>query len=160
MIIAPPWAISSLAPKWSACAWVLMTILTGLALTFAIAALSLLSGCDNGKVAASGNVRYAGEPVNDGLIELIPTDGTPGGSCGTRIVDGKYEVAASAGLKRGGVYKVVLRGFRKQMQPDPTNPSHQVEVSENYLPADWGEQSTHRVEVGTDGSPAHFDFDL
>ncbi len=128
--------------------------------TFAIAALALFAGCGSGKVAASGNVQYAGNPVSDGLIELIPVDGTPGGSSGTRIVDGKYEVPVASGLKRGGVYKVVLRGFRKQMQPNPTNPSQQVEVSENYLPADWGEQSTHRIEVASDGSAAHFDFDL
>ncbi len=98
--------------------------------------------------------------MTDGLIELIPVEGTPGGPCGTRIADGTYAVQASAGLKRGGVYKVVLRGFRRQMQPDPTNPAHMVEVAENYLPADWGEQSTHQIEISADGSASHHDFDL
>jgi hypothetical protein len=126
----------------------------------ALSALWIISGCDNGKTAVSGSVRHAGNPVSDGLIELIPIEGTPGGSCGSRIADGKYVVPNSAGLRRGGVYKVVLRGFRKQMQPDPTNPSQLVEVSENYLPAEWGDQSTHRIEVSADGSAGKFDFDI
>jgi hypothetical protein len=118
------------------------------------------AGCGRNDVDLTGSVTFAGKPVADGMIELIPADGTPGHSCGARIVDGKYRVPAGAGLQRGGIYKVVLRGFHRQMQPDPMNAGHLVEAAVNYLPSGWGDQSTRRIRILSDGAADLHDFDL
>ena len=47
---APPFAIASLAPKWSACAWVLMTSLIGLSLTLRDRRLDLVAHRRDGRV--------------------------------------------------------------------------------------------------------------
>jgi hypothetical protein len=51
---------------------------------------ALAAGCGN-SCSVSGNVSYDGQPVEDGMITFLPTDGK-GPSTGGKITGGKYQM--------------------------------------------------------------------
>ena len=60
----------------------------------------LWSGCTQGdpnKASVSGMVTFNGEPIANGSITFIPTEGNGGPSAGGSILAGKYSIAQSKG---------------------------------------------------------------
>ena len=74
-----------------------------------VVAAGLLAGCGDSadrRHAVSGTVTYKGQPIPNGVISFLPrgSDASAGGSA---IVDGRYDIPASAGLL-AGEYDVVI----------------------------------------------------
>jgi hypothetical protein len=68
------------------------------------AAVVVATGCGDGqtgRVAVQGTVTFEGQPVAWGSIALRPAPGTSGPAAGSEIVDGKFEIPASAGPTAG-----------------------------------------------------------
>ncbi len=66
-----------------------------------------------------GTVSYDGQPIENGTIELIPVDGTPGPSLGSSIAAGRFDVPPEKGPRPGGTYKVVITAIRDSGQTAP-----------------------------------------
>ena len=69
------------------------------AVVWLAAAGVLLAGCGRRsklrRLPLSGSVTFAGQPIDEGLIEFIPVDSTPGPSFGGLVKAGRYDVPAA-----------------------------------------------------------------
>jgi hypothetical protein len=98
----------------------------------------------------SGVVTFAGEPVADGHMILMPEDATLPGDAGT-ITGGRFKFLASAGGKR-----VEIRATR----PLPIPPGVvQDPVFVDYIPPRYNQESMLRIEV-VPGAKNRFEFHL
>jgi hypothetical protein len=63
--------------------------------------LVAVSGCGGPdgpeRAAVQGTVTFDGEPVPEGTIKFIPTEGTTGPTSGGRIEDGKFHITEDVG---------------------------------------------------------------
>ena len=73
----------------------------------------VFAGCGPSDQAIQGEVTYGGEPVQDGIIEFHPIEGTKEPSTGGPIRSGRYQIAQGVGPLRGGTYKVVIWATKK-----------------------------------------------
>jgi len=125
----------------------------------------LQAGCNSGPrlMAVSGQVTFEGQPIRQGTIEFVPTEGTSGPSTGGKIEDGRYEVAIRRGAREGGVYRVVITALKKsgKTAPNLANPSGPpVDLLENFIPPEYSEQSTLKVRISSRAKENQFDFAL
>lgn len=71
---------------------------------FVLVAVSA-AGCSGGdglaRVAVSGSVTIAGEPVPNGVVRFKPAEGTEGPMANTMITDGRYDIPADQGPVAG-----------------------------------------------------------
>jgi hypothetical protein len=111
----------------------------------------ICAGCGPGNQALHGEVAYGGEPVQDGIIEFIPIEGTKEPSCGAAIVAGRYEIRQEVGPFIGGTYKVAIWATKKtgKMSPDPMDPTKQVEERANFIPADYNINTTLKCTISS-----------
>ena len=132
----------------------------------------LLAGCGRRsklrRLPVSGSVTFAGQPVDDGLIEFIPVDSTPGPSFGGLVKAGRYDVPAAQGGHEGGTYRVQITASRasgKTFSVDtlvlsPDGKKMQVPVMESVIPEKYNVASTLRVTLTPEASAAGVDFAL
>jgi len=113
----------------------------------------LLVGCssksDLERVVVSGKVRYQGQPVNQGSIMLIPTQGTKGLTSAATIENGTYEVKASSGVPIG-THRVEIQGTRLTGEPKPERFQHIDAIPdpvEQYLPEKYNTKSELTLTV-------------
>lgn len=103
------------------------------------AVLAALAGCDSRPklYKVTGTVTWQGKPVENGRISLIAEDGktTPAAA---PIVDGKFELTATAGPKKVEVYNQRVTGFSKEMQQ---------ETRTNDIPPAYNAETKLRFEV-------------
>lgn len=120
------------------------------------------AGCtsDSGAVVVKGDVKFAGQPLANGLIHFEPVDGA-GTSASRRIEDGHYEFAADDVMKPGK-YKVAIRSI----PPDSAltadaamNQGAQAPPYKDPIPAKFNDNTDLVAEITTDG-PNTFNFDL
>jgi len=112
---------------------------------FGCLALALAVGCGPSApklYGVSGTVKYKGEPIKAGAITFRAENGATGGG---QIVDGKYDIPASAGLQPGK-YKVAIA------YPDPKAPKGEegggVVVTPNeLLPAKYNSKTELTAEI-------------
>ena len=111
--------------------------------------LALAAGCTGGSPSGtvSGEVRLDGQPVKEGLIRFVPTDGQ---STYTEapITDGKYSAAVPQGDTR--VEITADRVVRQEKMYDaPDSPL--VDVKEPIIPEKYNTASelTYTVTAGT-----------
>ena len=127
-------------------------------------ALSLLLmvpwlGCadpSGGREAVSGDIRFKGEPLDQGTIQFIPTeeqDTTSGGM----IHEGRYTVEKMKGLKPGKYKVVISSGDPKESAPPGELPGAPFPVAKERLPTEYNRASKQEVEVKK-GGPNKFDF--
>jgi hypothetical protein len=115
--------------------------------------LTLLASCNSGPktVGLEGDVSYDGRPIENGRIDLVPIDGTPGASAGASISAGRYEVPAAFGVRPDGVYQVRIIGLRKTgktgMSRSDASGAQSIELQENFIPAVYNAQSTMKLNV-------------
>ena len=102
-------------------------------------------GCAKKATYVTGEVTYEGNPVHDGYIEFIPTDGQSA-STGGRIVKGKYKVEdVPPGPKR-----VLIRaGSELAAMPDidAKAPAGKAKSEEEMIPPD-AEGNNQVVDIG------------
>jgi len=132
----------------------------------------LMAGCGRGskfrRLPLAGSVTFAGEPVEDGLIEFIPVDATPGPSFGGVVKAGRYDVPAAQGGYEGGTYRVQINGCRASGKTStvntqvfrPDGEKIEVPVVENFIPTKYNVQSTLRATITREASAAGIDFAL
>jgi hypothetical protein len=130
-----------------------------------LACLLLVGGCGDGtprRYEITGNVRFQGQPLDEGSILFIPTDPELSPS-GAPIRGGAYEVPKSHGLTPG-VYEVRVtsgeRGtdIRKELDPEQAG-GEPYPIARERIPPRYNTKSELKIEV-KDGGPFTFDFDL
>jgi hypothetical protein len=125
-----------------------------------MAALTL-SGCGSGKIPVNGSVRFAGKPVEEGMITFEPADGK-GPTTGGLIAEGKYELEGEAGALPGEkIVRIVALRKTGRMIPagSPAAPGTMVPEVIQCVPGRFNDQSTLRVQI-TPGKANTHDFDL
>ncbi|QDT67500.1 hypothetical protein MalM25_03990 [Planctomycetes bacterium MalM25] len=120
--------------------------------------LVLMAGCGS-SVSVSGVVEYAGEPVEQGVIQLQPEEGRP---VSTAVDQGSYRFDNGKGLK-AGAYRVRLFSQkatgRWQRNPDkPGSKEDRIQEVAEVLPAKYNYQTELGVVLET-GQNEH-DFKL
>ena len=118
-------------------------------------------GCSDptgGREAVSGDIRFKGQPLDQGTIQFLPTDGQDTTSGGA-IADGKYAVAKKDGLKPGKYKVVISSGDPKVHAPADELPGAPFPVAKERIPKEYNTQTNQVVEVKA-GGPNTFDFDI
>ena len=121
-------------------------------------ALALLAaftiGCgqstDFDKVVVRGVVTLDGEPIPNGELRFIPTNGTKGPISGGPIKDGAY-VAQGRGGVPVGEHRVEIKAYRPATKPgQPISP--EGGPAEQYLDKRFNEQTTltAKIEASTE----------
>jgi hypothetical protein len=129
--------------------------------SLAIALLAATSiGCgqssDLDKVIVRGAVTLDGQPIPNGELRFIPTNGTKGPISGGPIKDGAY-VAQGRGGVPVGEHRVEIKAYRSAMKPgQPVSP--EGGPAEQYLDKRFNEQTTLTVKI--DSSTETQDFQL
>jgi hypothetical protein len=129
-----------------------------------IAAVAL-AGCSAdqyaGRMAVSGAVTLAGQPLKDGSIIFVPLD-AQGTESGAAITAGAYTVPRESGLKPGKYLVRITAGDGRtpDTEAEAAAPGGSTNiVSVDLVPADWNTRSKHEVEVKADGANK-FDFNI
>jgi hypothetical protein len=107
----------------------------------------------------TGTVRLDGQPLNNGKIDLIPLEGTPGPGGGGGINEkGEYEI--KRGL-RPGKYRVEIRSIRRSVDRkvyNPTIPYDVVYEEQPIIPEKYNTESSLIREVGPGSNVLDFDL--
>jgi hypothetical protein len=120
-------------------------------------------GCSGGlnRAEVSGKVLVDKQPLERGMINFYPVEGTPGPSAGAEIKNGEYHIARSAGVVVGK-NRVEIKGFRKtgRKVPDPMAFGTNTLTDEilQIVPPEYSSQSTLTREIK--GGSNTLDFDL
>jgi hypothetical protein len=104
-------------------------------------------------------VTLHGEPVKEGAITFIPTDGSRGAGAGAAIEDGKYHVPRARGATPGK-NRVELRAFRTtgRKMKDPTGrPGALTDERVAAFPPEFNDQSTLTRDVQPGSNTFNFD---
>jgi hypothetical protein len=118
-------------------------------------------GCadpSGGREAVSGEIRFKGEPLDQGTIQFIPTEGQDTTS-GRMIHQGKYTVEKMEGLKPGKYKVVISSGDPKESAPPGELPGAPFPVAKERIPTEYNRASKQEVEVKK-GGPNKFDFTI
>jgi hypothetical protein len=129
------------------------------------ALLLLCGGCGSRQelVEIKGQVRFEGQPINDGSIDFIPIDGTAGASAGATIRDGAYEIPAKWGTRADGFYTVRIVGYRgtgKMEAAKREGGGALYEMKENFIPPQYNTDSTLKIRISDVTDTRKMDFDL
>ena len=130
--------------------------------------LAALAGCGAKAgpemIVVKGEVKYAGQPVEDGVIRFLPIGETKGPASAGRIQHGRYEITARGGVPVGN-HRVEIRGFRKTAGaaalPDGTPGSDSDTPPQlQFLPAKYNYKSTLEITIPPGNREITKDFDL
>ena len=103
----------------------------------------------------SGSVTFDEAPLPEGEIIFRAADGK-GQSHAGKIKHGQYAFESTAGEKQ-----VSITANREVPgEFDESNPGEKSPVIEQYIPAQYSEQTTLKVEVTKSEAENNFDFDL
>jgi hypothetical protein len=129
-----------------------------------ILAWSMLVVCGCGdkikRQEITGEVKFQGQPVEDGIINFEPVDGQGTGD-GAQIVNGRYSIPLDKGLSPGK-YRVSIyagNGASGQGDASPDAPKRGPIAAKERIPPEFNENSTLIREVTRNG-PNSFDFDI
>lgn len=122
-----------------------------------VVGLCLSAGCSGQPakttLTVSGKATFAGEPIKEGDILFIATDGAAATDAG-KIADGSYVAEVSPGAKK--VQIVARRPVPGKF--DTSNPGQEVPILEQYIPPGFNEQTTLTADVSD--AKTTFDFEL
>lgn len=107
--------------------------------TFALM-LGILAGCDRGPklYRVTGTVYWDGKPIADGRINMLAEDGKTSPAT-AQIVDGKFELMTTAGMKKVEITNRVNKGYDQVMKQ---------EIITNEIPSEYfGGESKLRFDV-------------
>ena len=105
-----------------------------------------VAGCgkSDGKAPIKGSVTLDGEPLEDGRIELIPTDGK-GTTTGADIHEGDFQLRADPGPKTVHITAQKVVGREKNYPNDPQSPEH--DVIEQLIPARYNTRTELKCDI-------------
>jgi hypothetical protein len=72
----------------------------------------LMAGCGASKSSVTGEVSFAGRPIENGSVRFFPVESTPGPGAVTAISDGRFEIGEQQGLV-AGKYVVQITAVQK-----------------------------------------------
>tara|TARA_R110002095_G_scaffold42912_6_gene39130 strand:- start:1432 stop:1872 length:441 start_codon:yes stop_codon:yes gene_type:complete len=110
----------------------------------------VLSACfssnnDHGKVTIAGTVSVDGEPLDTGLITLIPVG--KGVAAGGEIVEGLYQIKSSAGLIPGE-YKVEIDSKKPTGKKVPeTIGTGMIDEYASVIPENYNRNTELKVQI-------------
>jgi len=110
------------------------------------------------RIAVSGHVQYAAQPLDNGVIEFRSTDSKPAIIAGAVIQDGVYRISDRKGLLPGG-YVVMVFSPESTSTESSSALSGAAPPARERIPEQYNSSSTQRVEVRRLG-PNVFDFDI
>jgi hypothetical protein len=116
------------------------------------------SDASGGREAVSGEVHFKGQPLDQGTIQFVPTEGQDTTS-GNLINQGKYTVPKKQGLKPGKYRVLISSGDPKQHAPPEELPGAPFPVAKERIPREYNTASKQIVEVKK-GNPNKFDFNI
>lgn len=123
-----------------------------------------LAGCgDNSpSMRVWGKVQYDGQPIQDGQIIFFPLENTKSPSTGGKIQQGKYDIPQHQGPYQGGAYRVEITAYgdRKTYTPNASGTGLTATVRDQFLPAQYNQQSTLTVTISSRSDGNEHDFDL
>ena len=123
--------------------------------------LAAALGCgDSDRAAISGQVTLDGEPVDGGVIILIPGDGNGQSAGWGEITEGRYSIPSKRG-PIAGTQKVDIRWNRKTGRKIKAVPPAQGMVDEvaNIIPARYNTKSELEVDLGTGNNQMDFELE-
>lgn len=110
----------------------------------------LAAGCGSGasgRSSVEGEVTFDGTPLEQGVVTLIPTDGTKSPSAGAEITKGKFVIPETGG-PMPGKFRVEITANRKTGKVrDEGSLVGKIEVTEQYIPAKYNKNSELKLEV-------------
>jgi len=109
------------------------------------------------RVLVSGNVTWNGQPLEKGMIHLLPVDGPQANMSGAEIKNGAYKVSNKGGLLPGA-YRVEFTATRSA-PPVTLADGSQIDY-EQYLPKKFNEQSEITLTIPDDAKTLQEDFEL
>ncbi len=128
----------------------------------AAGAVLFADGCNRnplGRRSLSGNVRFAGKPLDKGTIDFRPVAGNKSVASGAPIHNGAYSVSTVQGLPPGK-YEVRIFSSLEDTRPRPPGPpSGGSPPAIERLPPRFNIKTEQVVEV-TAAGPNRFDFDI
>ncbi|WLD13760.1 hypothetical protein [Planctellipticum variicoloris] len=126
-------------------------------------AVLLTSGCGKSdplrRQALSGEVKLAGQPLDQGTIQFEPLD-DKGIASGGLIKGGQFAIAKQAGLP-AGQYRIMIfapeagAAIQDAMPGDTMN----APLAKERVPAKYNTQSRETIDV-SDSKKNHFVFDI
>jgi hypothetical protein len=131
-------------------------------LNLALAFLACL-GCSGGlnRAEVFGKVLVDKLPLERGMINFYPVEGTPGPSAGAEIKNGEYHVARKDGVVVGK-NRIEIKGFRKTGRkiPDPMAFGTNTLTDEivQIVPPEYSSQSTLVREIKAGSNTMDFDL--
>ena len=110
----------------------------------------LLTGCgeieDRGEVR--GTVRLDGQPLDEGAIQFVPTEGNPGPPAWTTIRNGTFHIPAQTGPSIGK-HRIVVNSIKAtgRKLPPPIPGSEPVDERVETIPKRYNKESTLQREI-------------
>ncbi|WP_425619404.1 hypothetical protein NA78x_003144 [Anatilimnocola sp. NA78] len=117
-------------------------------------------GCGGSATTVQGTVTFDGQPVDQGMIEFVPTDGT-GPVAGGTIANGSYQLGPETRVAPGNML-VRIRAMRptgKKIKAGPPAPEGtMIDDVQQYIPAKYNEQSTLTAQLAAGEVRQNFDL--
>jgi hypothetical protein len=124
-------------------------------------ALAAAVGCRRSDtVAISGKVALDRAALPTGTIVMIAKDKNRGPSVGCEIVEGRYNISADRGPRRGAAYRVEIRSIDPASGSTTDARSGTFPVFRDRVPAAYNSQSTLELIVPEDCTGLQKDFQL
>ena len=121
-------------------------------------------GCGSGgsgRAAVTGKVTLQGEPVANGVIAFVPTDGTRGPSSGAKIENGEFTVPGDKG-PMPGTYLVRINASRptgrKVEAGPPAPPGTMVDDLAEYIPPQYNANTTLKRDIKSGTNQLNFEL--
>lgn len=124
-------------------------------------ALAAAMGCGKSsgldKVVVSGQVTLDGQPISNGEIRFIPTQGTIGPISGGPIKDGAYVAKGKGGVPLGN-HRVEIQAYRAnaKSQGQAGAAGNEGGAAEQYLDKRYNEQTTLTATIDAETTTKDF----
>lgn len=109
------------------------------------------------KVVVHGTVTLDGQPIPNGELRFIPSEGTKGSISGSAIKDGVY-IAQGRGGVPIGEHRVEIRAYRAASGNAAASSGSEGGPAEQYLPKRYNDETTLTATI--DESTETKDFEL
>jgi hypothetical protein len=128
--------------------------------TFLLVLLVSLSGCGNKselkRVEVKGTVLLNGEPLKDGLIRMIPVEGSKNPRSVAKVENGQFYIDNLGGVA-AGTYQVEVLGFRTETTVED---GETVENRIQFLPPEYNKKTKLTLTIPEDSRLVEEKFEL
>lgn len=118
-------------------------------------------GSPDGRYPVSGSIKFGGSPMDHGRISFQPVDENGNSSSASAVKAGKYACEGTKTLLPGE-YTVVITceepSGETDSYTDEQGKTYSAPKLVSYVPAEWGQRSTHTITIKAGKN--HYDFDI